>query len=69
MGGSGAGAETGPVWRGRLRARMIEQQRVWMEGQVRLGGDPDEIRPGRCACNDVWFRMMSGMSGFAGGEE
>ncbi|MHC4991423.1 MAG: amidohydrolase, partial [Planctomycetota bacterium] len=43
----------------RLMARMLEQQRAWMEEQVRLGHDPEEIRPGRCACNDVWWWMMN----------
>ena len=38
--------------------RMMMAQHAWMEEQVRLGYDPDEIRPGRCACNDVWWMMM-----------
>ena len=43
----------------RLMARMLERQQAWMEEQVRLGHDPEEIRPGRCACNDVWWWMMN----------
>ncbi|MHC5027117.1 MAG: hypothetical protein ACYTGR_10205, partial [Planctomycetota bacterium] len=42
----------------RLMARMLDAQMRWMEEQVRLGFDPDEIRPGRCACNDAWWQMM-----------
>ncbi|MCI0674531.1 MAG: amidohydrolase family protein, partial [Phycisphaerales bacterium] len=27
---------------------------AWLEEQVRLGRDPNEIRPGECGCNDSW---------------
>jgi N-acetylglucosamine-6-phosphate deacetylase len=47
----------------RLMARVIEARRAWMEEQVRRGVDPDEIRPGRCACNsELWMMMLGNWS-------
>jgi hypothetical protein len=54
---------------GRLLARMLEQRRRWMAEQVRLGHDPDEIRPGRCACNDEWWMWMMGAWQLSGEQE
>jgi hypothetical protein len=46
--------------RGR-RPRLIETamdiHRQRLEEMVRMGIDPDEIRPGECGCNDWWYGL------------
>ena len=51
-------AEDRPPPTNRLMARLWQQQVDWMLQQVARGYDPDEIHPGDCGCNDVWWRMM-----------
>jgi N-acetylglucosamine-6-phosphate deacetylase len=55
--------EDRPPPTGRLMARLWQQQVDWMLQQVARGYDPDEIRPGDCGCNDVWWRMMMEQAG------
>jgi imidazolonepropionase-like amidohydrolase len=46
--------ETQPSTRpGTLLVRMLQQRAEWEEEQLRMGRDPDEMRPGDCGCSDL----------------
>ena len=38
---------------GSLLARMLREREEWVDEQLRLGRDPDEMRPGDCGCDSI----------------
>ena len=54
QGESATKPESQPASRpGTLLARMLQQHQEWVDEQIRLGRDPDEVLPGQCGCDSI----------------